>query len=613
MPATSRPRRPSFIRSSLSLLVALGVVAAAGQARAQSLGLAADRFDPAPAGDYFFGVQRPTVDGKLRLSGAAIVDYAHKPLVLRDGDGNTVGSIIRRRYTLNATVALAIVDRLLIHATLPATLDQEGDSPRTGTTVFPSPSTSTAGDFRFGARLRLVGENDSPFQLAIAGSYWAPTGNQDGYTSDGRSRVSPSLVLGGLINDFLVWNVDAGLMFRRAHELLTTPSGNELTFGAGVGVLAANKTVFIGPEVYGSTVINNGASAFHKSTTNAEALFGVRWRPSPFVLGVGAGPGLTTGVGTPDFRIVGIIGLAAWGKEAPPPPPPSDRDGDGVLDTADACPDIPGVRTDDPKTNGCPVAAPGDKDGDGIIDDKDACIDVPGVKSDDPKKNGCPPDKDGDGITDDKDACPDVPGVANEDPKKNGCPPDKDGDGIPDDKDACPDVPGVASDDPKKNGCPADTDGDGIPDAQDACPNDPGPADPDPKKNGCPLVKLTAKAIEITEQIHFEFNKARILPDSDKLLTAIADVMKGHLELKKISIEGHTDNKGAAAYNQKLSQQRADSVMKWLTDHGIDKSRLVAKGFGMTKPIADNKTDEGREANRRVEFRIAEKTEEAPK
>jgi len=103
-----------------------------------------------------------------------------------------------------------------------------------------------------------------------------------------------------------------------------------------------------------------------------------------------------------------------------PAAPPSDRDHDGILDADDACPDVPGVKTDDPKTNGCPP----DRDHDGILDADDACPDVPGVKTDDPKTNGCPPDpdRDKDGIPNEQDACPDAPGPRNADPKKNGCP-----------------------------------------------------------------------------------------------------------------------------------------------------------------------------------------------
>jgi outer membrane protein OmpA-like peptidoglycan-associated protein len=220
--------------------------------------------------------------------------------------------------------------------------------------------------------------------------------------------------------------------------------------------------------------------------------------------------------------------------------------------------------------------------------------------------NGCPPDKDEDGITDDKDACPTIKGAPHEDPKKNGCPPDKDEDGIPDGEDACVDVKGVANPDPKKNGCPSDRDEDGIVDVEDACPEEPGVKQADPKKNGCPLVILTKKEIVITEQIHFEYNKATIMADSDTLLQQIAKVLTDHPEIKKISIEGHTDNKGNGPFNMTLSQKRAAAVVAWLTAHGIDKSRLTSKGFGQTKPIGDNKTDEGREKNRRVEFRIVD-------
>jgi outer membrane protein OmpA-like peptidoglycan-associated protein len=197
-----------------------------------------------------------------------------------------------------------------------------------------------------------------------------------------------------------------------------------------------------------------------------------------------------------------------------------------------------------------------------------------------------------------------VPGVKNDDPAKNGCPPDRDGDGIPDAEDACPDVAGVKDPDPKKNGCPPDRDGDGILDPVDACPDDPGPADPDPKKNGCPLARIEGGQVKIKEQVRFKTGSAEILRDSDPLLTAVGTILKDHPELTKIRVEGHTDNKGAAAMNKNLSERRAASVVKWLTTFGIDKKRLAAKGFGLEKPIDTNDTDEGRTNNRRVEFHI---------
>src|SRR5262249_22814578 len=152
-------------------------------------------------------------------------------------------------------------------------------------------------------------------------------------------------------------------------------------------------------------------------------------------------------------------------------------------------------------------------------------------------------------------------------PKTNGCPPDRDHDGILDKDDACPDEAGVADADPKKNGCPADKDRDkdGIANDQDACPDEPGPADPDPKKNGCPKAFVQGGQIKITEQVKFKTNSADIAAkESEAVLTAILDVMTKHPEIKKVRVEGHTDNKGTEVYNKKLSQSRADSVMKWL-------------------------------------------------
>jgi OmpA-OmpF porin, OOP family len=138
----------------------------------------------------------------------------------------------------------------------------------------------------------------------------------------------------------------------------------------------------------------------------------------------------------------------------------------------------------------------------------------------------------------------------------------------------------------------------------DACPDQAGPKSDDAKTSGCPRVFIKNGLIQIMEQPKFAFNKAKIDPASDSLLTEVAKVMTDHPEIKQVRVEGHTDNKGAAAYNLKLSQQRADSVILWLSSHGIATDRLVAKGMGMTAPLVDNDTEANRALNRRVEFHI---------
>jgi OOP family OmpA-OmpF porin len=263
-----------------------------------------------------------------------------------------------------------------------------------------------------------------------------------------------------------------------------------------------------------------------------------------------------------------------------------------------------------------PDFTPMDGDADGVPDDSDACPTIAGVGTLDPATNGCPPpaDADRDGVPDGVDACPQEPGVADADPLKNGCRPpmDLDGDGITDDVDACPEVRGVTSPDPKKNGCPGDTDGDGIDDPTDACPDDAGKADPDPAKNGCPTVQVKGDQIVINERIEFATGQSVIKPVSNQLLDDIAKVMKDHPELKKIEIQGHTDNQGAAALNRMLSRNRAIAVMKALETRGVEATRMTAKGFGPDKPVGANDTEEGRQANRRVQFQITEQDKAAP-
>ena len=117
-------------------------------------------------------------------------------------------------------------------------------------------------------------------------------------------------------------------------------------------------------------------------------------------------------------------------------------------------------------------------------------------------------------------------------------------------------------------------------------------------------VVLTASSIVIKDKIQFKLGSAEILPESFGLLDEIVAVLKDNPQIEQLQVEGHTDTSGGAARNRELSQERAASVRKYLVDKGIAGKRLVAKGFGPDRPIADNGTDEGREQNRRVEFNI---------
>lgn len=121
-----------------------------------------------------------------------------------------------------------------------------------------------------------------------------------------------------------------------------------------------------------------------------------------------------------------------------------------------------------------------------------------------------------------------------------------------------------------------------------------------------PRVEVRDNKIEIHEKIQFDYDKAVIKDVSFGLMNEIADVIKKNPQIKKIRIEGHASSEGNAGHNKTLSDDRAKSVMKYLTEHGIAAAELMAQGYGSEKPIADNNTEEGREKNRRVEFEILE-------
>jgi OOP family OmpA-OmpF porin len=568
--------------------------------------LALNRFDPAPAGDRMFGVESPYAAGHWAPHLMIMADYARNPLVLRTrNEGDQLASVVGHQLFFHLNGSLALWNRLNINLDVPIALVQSGEleggkSFTVGNQSITSPSKAQFGDLRLGLRYRILGDYRDMFQLAVGGYLWFPTGASDSYVSDGTVRGRPELIAGGR-GDRVVWAANAGVDVRGKNTFANVDQGTNVRFGGGVGfLLGEERRLQIGPEITGAVTV---AGDINKRNINAELLVDARYRiTNDLEAGVGLGPGLTNGVGTPSLRGVLMIAYTPEPKKAV-----ADRDHDGIADDQDACPDVPGVASQDPKKHGCP--APKDRDKDGIVDEQDACPDVPGVASQDPKKHGCPlpQDRDKDGIVDEQDACPDVKGVADADPKKNGCPPDRDGDGIVDAQDACPDVKGVASQDPKENGCPPDTDGDKIRDDKDACPKDPGAADPDPKKNGCPTVRVTENEVFILEQVQFDTARATIKKVSDQLLDKVAKVLKDHPELTKLEIQGHTDNRGSAKGNEILSQQRANAVMAAMVKRGIEAKRLTAKGYGQNVPIASNDTDEGRQQNRRVQFKITEK------
>jgi outer membrane protein OmpA-like peptidoglycan-associated protein/opacity protein-like surface antigen len=276
---------------------------------------------------------------------------------------------------------------------------------------------------------------------------------------------------------------------------------------------------------------------------------------------------------SPEFELMGGIGFAFGGEEAPPPvAAPAlvrDTDGDGIADDTDRCPTQPGPR----ENNGCPET---DRDGDTVVDRKDKCPDKAGPVA----REGCPEeDKDNDGIGDDTDKCPTEPEDMDKFEDEDGCPdPDNDKDGVLDEKDKCPTEPET------KNGYQDD----------DGCPDE---------------VPATVKKFTgVVKGINFRRNSADIKASSFPLLKEAVKVFRDYPDLR-VEISGHTSDEGKRDFNMKLSRKRAESVKGFLVSAGIDEKRIGTVGYGPDRPIADNTTKEGQEKNRRIEFRLLSPSE----
>ena len=435
------------------------------------------------------------------------------------------------------------------------------------------------------------------FDLELnVGALWFPTTNVP--TTQGLGRVF--LAGGGIRFEPLLGNV-ARLAFDGHVNYAYTGELSRLSFDGGIVLeFQAGNDVGIGPYARYTHVFASGPS------DGTDAMM------------ISYGLSLSLGTSRPAAAV--------------------DTDGDDVFDGTDLCVDVPAGHTPDPARAGCPLA---DSDHDGVHDIVDVCPHEAAGPTPDPQRRGCPLlDSDRDGVDDRDDLCPQEPRGEHPDVSRAGCPlADSDADGVFDPSDACPTTVAGPHPDPTRAGCPdGDDDGDQvlnaldqcrtehagfhpdparagcplpdgdhdmIPDATDACPTQPGAPSSNPRRNGCPgLVLLHADSISIEQPVYFATGRETILPRSRAVLTALAEAMRLTPEIRRVSIEGHTDDVGEDAANLELSEHRAHSVMQWLIAHDIDASRLEAHGFGETRPIAEGVSRGAREENRRVEFRV---------
>jgi OmpA-OmpF porin, OOP family len=531
---------------------------AAGDARAQQAGYAVDHFETSERGSEWFTLDSLDIRGHGRPALGLVTSWGARPLVVYGGD-QVASSIVRSQVMVNAGTSFTLADRVRLGVNVPLQVFADGHTAGAGATAYAPPSDEVSvGDTRVSADVRVFGEHGAPFVAAVGASLWIPSGSPTAYTGDGKVRVGPRVQIAGDVGDF-AYAARVGFVYRARDEAFAEGAiGSEIGGAASVGYRVLSRKLLLGPEFFASSVVSRSGSDNAKLTP-VEALFGAHYTAGELRVGAGIGAGLTSGYGAAEAR--GLVSLEWAPDVAPPvassaaPPAAKDADADGVDDARDACPQLAGKPSNDPKTNGCPP----------------------------------PMDADQDGLSDDIDACPRFAGPPTTDERTTGCPPPPP-----------PPAPTPCAD--------ADRDKDGVTNDVDACPDAAGKPDADPKKNGCPMAFVQNGRIEIAQMVRFKTDSADILPgkDSEEVLQAVAKLLADHPEIRGIRVEGYTDDRGAPDRNRALSADRAASVVKWLAAHGVASARMTSEGHGPDKPLAPNGTEEGRTKNRRVEFHIVD-------
>ena len=572
----SSPRHPLGTRLALgssALFVGL-CISSSALAQTDSTSFTAQQYESEPGAMDIMSVQSSQIQGHLDWQLGAQLNVADDVLEIRDTDSDMVlEKIVESQTALDLVGAIGIIDRFEIGLVLPFTAYRTHGVEGGFEAVPMDLSAAALGDIRLVPKFVIPG---LPSQLGIAVSVplTFPTGKSEGFYGEDSVSAEPRLLAEYRLDNGTYITANLGWKLRSEKQFINLGIDNEFTYGLGVRApfkiqnfdLAAISTLV-------GSLMQGGDGGEERPL---EWLGGVEYKPTEEVrVSVAAGPGLSQGYGTPDFRLV--AGVTFRRRPDPAPVKPTclygDEDMDGFEDD-DECADL-------------------DNDQDGIADTDDQCPNEKGV-ADNPVGVGCPANP--------------VPGEQLELEQDT----DPDNDKLVAEEDACPSEPedfdGFQDDD----GCPdADDDKDGIPDTEDKCPLQAEIVNGNKDDDGCPdegqtLVKITTKRILILEKVYFDTDKSTIKERSFNVLDQVAATLRANPQITKLRIEGHTDSRGKDDYNMRLSNARAGSVRQYLTDRGVDPNRLGSIGYGETRPIATNRRRSGRAKNRRVEFHIKE-------
>jgi OmpA-OmpF porin, OOP family len=613
------------VRTVRAAIVA-SIVGASALAVAEPAGnIDLNAFRPAMDSRGYLTINASQVLGDKELSfGLGSLDWGHGLLKL-DGNGNT--------YAIQDIISATLIGAFGLHvgpaelefgASIPFTIMAGDRGPDMGDMQYKLDGQGL-GSVGLHFKTRLLKTSRAPHVgLGVIASLYLPTtsptdrflGEAKAGATGGSGKLVPQ-IMGILDKEFgrtgaLRIALNAGIRIRSSETFTNNDPGtegapvtgksitvgSEVPYGLGIAYALSRQKFDLVGEIYGSIPLGS-----HENYQPLEALGGVKlYLARNSFLSLGAGRGLLPDRGAnPDFRaMIGIVFEPNIG----------DRDGDGIKDDVDKCPDEPEDFDGFQDEDGCPDP---DNDHDGIPDIDDKCPDIPenlnGVEDEDGCPEGTTNDRDGDGIPDNIDKCPDEPEDKDGFQDEDGCPdPDNDGDGIRDVDDLCPNDPEDKDGFEDEDGCPdPDNDKDRILDKDDKCPNEPETYNGFEDEDGCPdrgRVVVTETSIEILDVIYFEYNSDVIKPASYPILDAVAATMQGNPSIQLIEIQGHTDERGDDAYNLDLSDRRAKSVLKYMVGKSVDAKRLTSQGYGETQPLDRAHNEKAWSKNRRVAFLI---------
>ncbi len=618
--------RPSALLAGTSVMV-LGVVLgghahAADCAAAASTCIDSDVLWPVAGPSTFFSVGSAQTVGKGRFGFGLASSFQRNPIVLRKSASGPAGPVavsgIENQLNTSFVFAYGVTEKLEVALVTPVTFYQSGTgiSAKDGaTTPIDQPSNGVR-DLRIGAAYSIIGLPRAGqvrgVGLAARFDLSIPTGDRDAFGGDRSVVAVPGLIVDNRLGPFTV-GAQVGARLRQTTTLFDRKVSSQLFLGLGVAAAVDKKeTLAITAEAFALPALAKDG------TSPIQWLAGVRWAGlagGDFTIHGGAGGGFR-GAGTaqllePSWRAVLDLRYS---------PLLLDRDGDGIPDREDKCPDEKEDRDGFQDDDGCPDK---DNDNDGIPDKDDRCPMEPEEVNGIEDTDGCPePDKDFDGIKDVVDKCPDKPedknGYEDEDGCPEGGPPassicadgkyppkgtdkcDSDHDGRSDEVDMCPlvpeDIDGIADDD----GCPEkDADEDGVGDGSDKCPLEAETIDGVDDDDGCPeagaknQVVFEAGAIEVLKPSRFAAGSAVVTKPMKAQIAMIAQRVQGLVDrgVEKISVESWGDTKGENKANEALASKRAEGIAAALVAAGVPEGLIKTRVGDLADPPAKNKAN----------------------